>query len=588
MADSPLVDATGPLGVSIKLDGQQIGDDVQIVSVRIHHALNRIPDAVFVIKSTTALLDDFTELDSSDFALGKAVEIAGFYGDGDEQRLFTGIITAYRLRAEHNAGVRLEVTCRDKALALTEARASMGYIDQKDSDVMRAIVEAAALTAEITATTSTAPLVLRVASAGWDYLRLLADRNGHVLIVDEAKITSKPIDMTTAPVLTLTFGMDIVDVDITVDAQRMIGSASASAWNAQTQRAVTGQDNTLTDLQLGNTRMSGIADVLERRPSVTTTTRDFEQADLTTFSKTRMMRAGVATVRGSVSFQGTGKIWPGDMLEITGTGERFGGKGHVTAVEHELEAGVWSTTARLGLPQDWTTDAAGGAAPAAQSLNAPIHGLQIGKVLQVAEDDTGQQRIKIKLPMISDPPVQVWARYTTPYASNQIGFQFLPEVDDEVVVAFLDANPEAPVIVGSLHNGQAKRPVEAENANSIKTIVTREKIKLTFDEEKKSLTAETPGERRLCLDDDAASITIEDADGNSIVMDSSGITIKTSGDITMTATGNITAEATGDATVNGANVTCEGQVGFTGKGGGTAELSSGGMTKVEGSLVNIN
>lgn len=588
MANSPLDNTDGPVGLTITLDGTPMSDSALPVSIRVRHALNRIPEAVFTLISDSVLLEDFAELDSTDFKLGTEVEIAAFYGTNSEETIFKGIILSTRLRGDGRKGVELEVTCRDKAVKMTETRSSVSYLKVKDSDVMSTIIKNAGLTDDVKATTAEAPLNLRVGSTDWDFLRLLADRSGFVLAVDAGKVTATDIVTSTTPVLTLTFGNDIVSMDFDVDAHRMIASASTSAWNAQTQKKLTGKDTALPANIQGNTRIADIAKVLGDRDYEASTARDVPEADLKGYSKARIARASLDTVHGSVKFQGSGKVKLTDVIEITGIGERFGGKAYVTAVEHLIEEGVWSTTTRLGLPQDWTSDNFGLAAAGAEALTAPIYGAQIGKVINVAEDPDGENRIQVSLPMIGDPPAEVWARHATPYASNTFGFQFLPEVDDEVVVAFLNADPNAPIVVGALHSSGAPRPETPEKENNLKTIVTRSELKLTFDDEKKIITVQTPGGHKLTMDDEATSITMLDSNGNSIVMDSGGIKIDSIADISMTATGNITAEATGDATVNGVNVTCEGQAGFIGKGGASAEVSAGGTTTVKGAMVQIN
>lgn len=588
MADSPELNSDGPLGLIVKVEGAAIADDLLIMSAWISNTLNRIPEAVFSVLSNSPQIEDFAALDDDTFKLGKEVEILAFYGDAEEQSLFKGIIVTTRARMNATSGLRIELTCRDKALQLTEQRSSEQYEEQKDSEVMSAVIgDVAGLTADVTATTNTATQ-LRVAASDWDFLRLLADRNGMVIAINAADVKITDPDMTLGPVLTVTYGVDIMEYDISVDAHRMIASAKTVAWSEATQAVEEGTYDTLTNNTLGNTTSANIATVLGDRAHLASTARELPSAELETYAKARIKRADLANVRGSVKFQGSGAITPLDMLEVADNGKRFGGEGFVSGVEHNIENGSWTTTAHLGLPPDWTSDEHGIAAPAAEALATPIHGLQIGKVIAVAEDEGGMLRIHVTLPMIGDPPVQVWARYAQPYASSEAGIMFLPEVDDEVLVSFLNSDPNAPIVMGSLHNANAARSEEATEDNFIKTIVSREKLKFTMDDEKKIITIETPGGHILTMDDDATTFSMEDMNGNSIVMDESGITMSSDGDITITAGGAVAIEATGDATVDGANVTCTGQQGFTGTGNASAKLSAGGQVTVEGAMVMIN
>jgi uncharacterized protein involved in type VI secretion and phage assembly len=217
-----------------------------------------------------------------------------------------------------------------------------------------------------------------------------------------------------------------------------------------------------------------------------------------------------------------------------------------------------------------------------------VHGLQIGKVVKLVEDADERLRIQIQLPVHGPDEVLIWARYATPYATPAAGVFFLPEVDDEVVVGYLDSDPDNPVILGSLHNGTAAQPYTPDEENTYKAIVTNAQLKIEFEDVKKIITISTPGGHKVTMDDDAVEITIVDTTGNEIKMSSAGIDMTSPGDINITADGNIAIAATGDATVDGMNVTATAQTQLKAEGSAGAELSSGGQTVVKGSIVMIN
>ncbi|MCM0084105.1 type VI secretion system tip protein VgrG [Geomonas sp. Red32] len=66
-----------------------------------------------------------------------------------------------------------------------------------------------------------------------------------------------------------------------------------------------------------------------------------------------------------------------------------------------------------------------------------------------------------------------WLRYAQGWGGAGWGMQFIPRVGDEVLVAFIDGNPDRPVIVGSLYNAENLPLYDPQNKYSVSTIKTR-------------------------------------------------------------------------------------------------------------------
>ncbi|MEM7296357.1 MAG: phage baseplate assembly protein V, partial [Pseudomonadota bacterium] len=319
------------------------------------------------------------------------------------------------------------------------------------------------------------------------------------------------------------------------------------------------------------------------------TSREVEGATLTTATSARLARMALSAIQGRCAFAGSALAKPGAVIELKNLGERFGGSALISVVEHKIEAGAWTTEASLGLADGFVADGTAFAGMGARELATPIHGLQIGKVEKLSEDPDKKLRIKVRLPMVGVGGTSVWARYSTPYASNGAGIQFMPEIDDEVVVAFLNADPHAPVVLGSVHSGKLTQPEAVGDENNyLKTIKTLGALQLQFDDEKKIVTLKTPGGHKLTMDDDAGEVKLECSNGNSVTMSSSGVAIDSAGsvDITASTTANVTAGT--DATLSGTNVTCKADAAVEANGGATAKLEGGGQTTVKGAVVMIN
>ena len=212
------------------------------------------------------------------------------------------------------------------------------------------------------------------------------------------------------------------------------------------------------------------------------------------------------------------------------------------------------------------------------------------------EDPQGERRIQVDMPLQTDGGQGIWVRNVSPYATNNAGIEFMPEIGDEVVLGFLNGDPSAGIILGSLHSSALPSPNVPDQDNTIKAIVSNSQIKISFDDVKKVLTLETPGGHVVTMSDDEKSVTVVDSNSNKLELTESGVTLSSPKDISIKATGSVSIEGqTGvtisspaDVGVKGANTTVEGNIGVTAKGGATAELSAGGQTTVKGAMVMIN
>ena len=460
MAESPITNTDGPLGISIKLDGTALADDIAVVSVRVEKALNSIPSAVVVIQDGLIAENDFPMLDSEDTKPGAEIEIAAFYGPNEEQTLFKGIITATRLRINEGMVGLLELRCRDKAIALADIRRTAAFAAFTDAEVMRKIIEDAGLNADIAATNGSVTDIVQYDVADWDFLRMLADRNGMVLAVDDATIIATAPDLSACASLTLTLGVDIVDFDARIEATGLEKTVSVSSWNPKDQSVITRSSDAVDTGVWGNSHLNDLTSVTGNRTRSMTTPQALGNYSLSEIAVARSSRVVPAAVQGRCSYVGSALAGPGDMIELTGVGRRLSGIALMSGVIHMLEEGRWTTTAILGLPQAWHGDNIGVAGTPVSALTSPVLGLHVAKVLAISDDSANDAMIKVGLPLIASEPAEIWARYAHSPASTGAGDRFLPEIDDEVVVGFLSADPAAPVVLGALKNGQKVRPAD--------------------------------------------------------------------------------------------------------------------------------
>jgi uncharacterized protein involved in type VI secretion and phage assembly len=157
-------------------------------------------------------------------------------------------------------------------------------------------------------------------------------------------------------------------------------------------------------------------------------------------------------------------------------------------------------------------------------------------------DPDGTGRVKVKLPWAQDAGqdrYEAWARIATLMAGKERGSFFIPDVDDEVLVAFEDGDPRRPFVLGGLWNGKDAPPERMDGAgrNDKKVLKSRNGIVITLDDRsgQETLELKTPGGQTITLKDGPSSIEIKDASGNSLKMEASGVTITAAAKLTIQA-----------------------------------------------------
>lgn len=165
---------------------------------------------------------------------------------------------------------------------------------------------------------------------------------------------------------------------------------------------------------------------------------------------------------------------------------------------------------------------------------ATIQGVYSASVLD-NRDPEGLARVLIRVSPETTSVTEVWARVATMMAGRNKGTLFLPEVGDEVLVAFERGDVRAPCVIGALWNDKARPPADAAGT---KLIRSRNGVTLRIcdaSDNSNSLIIETPGGQRITLQDGPASVRVEDGNGNSITLAGSGVTINASAKVVVSA-----------------------------------------------------
>jgi uncharacterized protein involved in type VI secretion and phage assembly len=175
-------------------------------------------------------------------------------------------------------------------------------------------------------------------------------------------------------------------------------------------------------------------------------------------------------------------------------------------------------------------------------LGGRWYGVYAATVSDVKNDPDGIGRVKVTLPWAPDngsESYETWARVATLMGGNNRGSWFIPDQGDEVLVAFEGGDPRRPYILGGLWNGKDKPPESMDGGgnNYKKVIRSRNGVKVTLDDTdgQETMVLETPGGQKVTLKDGPGSVELVDSNGNSLKLDSSGVTVQASAKVTLNA-----------------------------------------------------
>lgn len=597
MIKSPLTADSDLPTYKVLIDGQAMLDTYEVLSIEVEKEINTINTAKIVLIDGSAADETFAASESGDFVPGKKIEIQMGYHATDVP-VFKGIIVGQQVKVKSTANrlaSQLTVKCSDEALKLTVNRKSAYYKDKKDSDVITAVLAAAGVAKTVEASTYQHKKIVQFDSTDWDFIVSRAEVNGFVVICNDGKVEIGAPKVSETAVLGLTYGVDVIDFQGEMDATQQLDSVSCSSWDGTQQAASSGVSVEPSVNAQGNITGKTLSSVLATGAYSMSTTTPEEAAMLKVWANAKLLKSRLSKIRGTVSFPGNATPALGKLIQLNGFGARMNGDAYISKVFHRLEAGAWTTQVGFGLPHKWFAETKQILSPPAMGVLPGIQGLQIGTVKQIDQDPDGEYRILVNVPVIAAAGDGVWARLTHEYASSDIGTFFLPEVGDEVVLGFLSDDPRYPIILGSLFGKKIKPPYTPEAKNNTKAIVTKSKLKLIFDEEKKVITLETPAGNKLVISDDAKSITLTDQNSNKIELSASGIVLDSPKDIKITAKGAFSVDAMGitlnskaDATIEGNNVNAKAKMAFAAQGTSQASLKASGQVEVKGAIVMIN
>jgi uncharacterized protein involved in type VI secretion and phage assembly len=228
------------------------------------------------------------------------------------------------------------------------------------------------------------------------------------------------------------------------------------------------------------------------------------------------------------------------------------------------------------------------------STSSTFPGVVVGIVTD-NKDPEKLGRVKMKIPIIDNEHPTDWARIATLMAGKERGSMFIPEVGDEVLVAFHMGDVREPIVIGVLWNKDDKMPSGFDDKNNIRKFVSRQGHEIIFgdDSSDAKVTIKTKKGQTIEFADKADTVTIKEQSGNNIIELKGGsaneISIKSSSSkITLNAKGDIVIDSPKSLKVKSTQVEIEASATMKLKASATLDIQSDGMINIKGSMVKIN
>jgi phage protein D/phage baseplate assembly protein gpV len=541
-----------------------------LVSAFVDDSLN-LPD-MFVL---TFRDPDRTVLEQAKIEIGKKVSISvvSDADPGGAKLISNAEVTA--LEAEFDpAGTLTTVRGLDQAHRLFRGRTTESYKNVTYSDIAKKVAERAGLTVgTIDDTTEVFPHVSQGNVSDWDFLKGLADSIGYEITALNGKLDfRKPEDASHAPAsgtlrtedpLQLTLGGNLLRFRSSVTSAEQVKEVKVRGWDVKQKRALIGSapaDPKGVELSV---KPSSLAGKFGNHTYADVETPYESQAEVDAAAKALAEEISGAFAAFDGVARGNPKLRARAAVSLGLAGRPFDGRYTLTTTRHVYDPQEGYTTwftvsghqdrSLLGLASG------NGGRPIIQGV--------VPAVVTDARDPEGLCRVKLHFPWMSDTYESDWVRTVQPGAGSDRGTMLVPEVNDEVLVAFEHGDIRHPHVLGGLYNGVDKPSSKITslidgNSGAVnwKGFVSRTGHRLGIsDENGKEHVELRTGDDRLVVLLDKAKTAIEITSGGKVTIKGTGdIEISSDANVKLKAGANLELEATGQLKVRGAQVSVEG------------------------------
>ncbi len=472
-------------------------------------------------------------------------------------RVFTGEVTG--LASEYDDdGTFTVLRAHDQAHRLTQGRRLAIWQGTTLGQVVSDLAGQAALkVGQVTASAAKYPRLVQPNITDWQFLRSLADLHGAVVTVGDGVLSLvPPTPAGVAPdprrgdgqnPYTLTYGENLLALDVAVDSTGPVGAIQVRGWNPDAKEPLVEQAGTAASNQVEIGTTAGDLAKAFTGDGITelVATGYALEYHLAAAVKSFAGAAAAAFADLEATVTGTPELKAGSAVALAGVGPPFTGRYTVTGACHLFDPDHgYRTQVSVSSRQR------SGGPPAAGPAAAVVPGLAIGIVADVREPDGVQSGgVKVTFPWLDDKYTSDWAR-TVQFGGVGGGGVISPSQGDEVLVGFEQGRLDRPYVLGGLYNGKDKPSEDDVPLTTDAGKVNRRSLSsrggdridlLDTDQEPGVLLTTGDGNVQIRLDRASGTLSFT---AKKIIFDvSDSIVIKKPGEITLEAKNSIVLEA---------------------------------------------
>jgi uncharacterized protein involved in type VI secretion and phage assembly len=404
--------------------------------------------------------------------IGAKVRIlAGPVGGAATTPLIIGEVTALEAEID-DTGTHVIARGYDLSHRLQRGLHTRTFVDTTEGDIIRKVAKEAGVdVGPIEDPPGSLTFVSQANQTNFDFLRARAREIGFGLSMDGDKLRFEPpVASSTAPAagtlqtadtLALVFGANLNAFLPRITSGAQVGEVEARGWDPDKQQAVVASAQaSTTSVDTGSVSPASLAKTFGQSKYVVgdRPLHDADSVQRVADSVAEQIGSAFAEAEGIAD--GDPSLRAGTAISIAGVGAPFEGMYTITATRHVIGAGGYRTHFTVSGRQERSLlglASIGGTAGGATAGGEPIYGVVVGIVTD-CNDPTHSGRVKLKFPWLADDYESDWARLVAPGAGSERGVAFVPEVTDEVLVAFERGDVRSPFVLGGLWSSKNAPP----------------------------------------------------------------------------------------------------------------------------------